>query len=148
MRAKGQDCQFSVYADGVKQATFAAIENAELDMDLQVETMGYGGEAGDRVSQRNGNPSVTMSLHPDSSEYLRLFDYVRRKGLPFDHPEYQTIRIDFSGSFNFGDGGRSRVFLSDCAISDARIGFQSRNDGFVTGNLRATTSADKFRRIA
>ena len=144
MRTHGQDWTVRIMQDGRELSTFKALNSAEVNFGLGVETKSYVGEATDRVTGTNGPVTVSCPFDVDSTAYLSLLDAQRQKNLP--NAQRVNLRIDITCSIDFGDGGRSRVAISDATLHDASLSVSGRTDGFTTSS--PTFTASTWKRLA
>lgn len=133
-RIKGQEVEILLIADGKIQDTITAVQNFEIEFQMEVKKEGYLGEKTMRRDDEFNGISGKMDVHFDSQDILVLMDKIVQRA----QRREPGFKVNVKATLNFPGGDRPRVSIPNLFFGNMPLGFGSRSDyGKISFNFEA-----------
>lgn len=121
-RAKGQEVEIILVANGSPQRNITAIKSLECEFDLEILQEGYLGETTDRSDYVFKGMTGKLEAHIEGKDLLDLLksiiDNARRR--------VAGTRINIKASLNLPDGTRPMIVMRDVSFGSTPVNFGGR----------------------
>lgn len=123
-RIRGQEVEIRIVTDGEIERSLTAIQNFELEAQLETKDEGYIGETTNRKDDIYNGVRIRMSLHLETQEW---FDFQRRV---IDRARRRTPATQFNVIvvLNYPNGDTPRVSIPDVSFGAQPLSVSSRGD--------------------
>lgn len=138
-RIKGQETEVLLIADGQIQDTIDAVQNFEIELQLEILKEGYLGEKSMRRDEIFNGVSGKMDLHFSDQTILKLAANIIQRA----QRRTAGYQVNVKTTLNFPGGDRPRIVLPNVSFGALPINFGSRQD-YGKATLNFETSTGRF----